>query len=116
MSSAPDKKSLYAEYVTERTKDLVLETINGFVLYRYLNDCQVYIVDVYVKPEFRKAGIASEMVGEIAAEAKAVGCTEMIVTVVPSTHGSTTSLKVVLAYGFQLLSATQDLIIFKKEL
>lgn len=115
MSSVQDK-SLYAQYVAERTGDHVLETEHGFALYRYISENRVYIVDIYVEPLFRKSGLASEMADQIAAEAKAKGCTEMIGSVVPSTKGSTTSLKVLLGYGFELLSSTNDIIFFKKEL
>lgn len=109
--------SLYAQYILERTNDRILETPSGYATYRYLPDGQsVYIVDIFTLPEDRKRGDAAALADSIACEAKARGCTEMIGTVVPSTKGSTTSLKVLLGYGFTLHSASNDVIVFKKEI
>lgn len=109
--------SLYANYLREKTNDEILETDKGFATYRYLdNDKTVYIVDIYVLPDFRNTHEASKMADSIIAEAKEKGCTKMIGSVVPSAKGSTASLKVLLAYGMTLDSSTNDFILFKKEL
>ena len=107
--------SLYAEYLRERTSDEILETSRGFATYRYL-DQTVYIVDIYVVPQFRQTGEASQMADAIAKEAKEKGCVKMIGSVVPSSRGSTNSVKVLLAYGMKLASSGQDFILFEKEL
>lgn len=108
---------LYADYLEERTNDFILcHEGYGFATYRYLNDKQVYIVDVFVSKEHRKLHIATQLADEIVLRAKEKGCVELIMTVVPSTKNSTTSLAVVLAYGMLLKSASQDLIIMKKDI
>jgi GNAT superfamily N-acetyltransferase len=76
----------------------------------------VYIIDIYVVPDFRKAGIASLLADQIADEAKAKGCTEMIGTVNPSCKGAKDSLKVLFAYGMDLQSCHDNVIICKKDL
>lgn len=108
--------SLYANYVRERTEDQIIENDVGFATYRYLNEKQVYIVDIYVLPEHRKLGDASAIADSICKDAKQRGCTELIGSVVPSAKGSTESLKVLLAYGMRLQSSAQDLILFKKDI
>ena len=108
--------SLYAEYLTERTNDQILEVENGFATYRFIDNDTVYIVDIYVKPEVRKSKLASVMADEIAIIAKERGCTKMLGTCNPSTKGSTTSLKVLFSYGMELLSASNDLIVVQKEI
>lgn len=108
--------SHYADYILERTNDKIIETDFGWATYRYIKQA-VYIIDIYVVPQKRKNGIAAYMADLIAEEAKKeFGCTEMLGTVVPSTKHSTTSLKVLLAYGMELHSATADLIVFRKEI
>ena len=107
---------MYEEYVLERNGDLILIEETGFAIYRYINENQVYIVDIYVKPEHRKTGLASEMADKIAREAKRRGRNEMLGTVVPSAKGSHRSLLVLLAYGMTLLSASADLIVLRKEI
>lgn len=107
--------SLYAEYLKERTEDKIIETADGFATYRYINDGKsVYIIDIYVVPELRKTGEASYLAEQVIKEAKTKGCTELIGTVVPSSKSSTTSMKVLLAYGMELQSADRDLVIFRK--
>ncbi len=109
--------SLYAEYVKERGIDEILETSQGFATYRYLNDgATVYIVDIYVMPEFRKTGVAAHLANCIALEAVGKGCTEMLGTVAPIAKGSTESLRVLLAYGMELQSISDGLIVFRKEI
>lgn len=108
--------SLYADYLRERTTDLILEDPKGFATYRYIDDKTVYIVDIYVVPEARKQGFASELANLIAEEAKAKGCTSMLGSVVPSAKGSTTSLKVLLGYGMRLDRSGDNYIFFRKDL
>ncbi len=109
--------SLYAQYILEKTNDMILETENGWATYRYINDDRsVYILDIYVVPEKRRSGEMSKMANEIAYLAKAKGCTEMIGTITPSTKHSTRSLKALLGYGMQLQSSINDFIIFRKDI
>lgn len=109
--------SMYGKYLTERTNDRILETGHGFATYRMLPEQKaVYIVDVYVERDFRKAGTASQMADEIAKIAKKEGFTKMLGSVVPSTKNSTDSMRVLLAYGMTVQSSSNDFIIFEKRL
>ncbi len=106
--------SLYSKYLRERTNDQIIDKQYGFATYRYV-DKSVYIVDIFVDPDFRNTHLATEMADEIVKEAKEKGCTELLGSVVPSTKNSTISLKVLLGYGMTLHAASNDFIVFKKE-
>lgn len=109
--------SLYAEYLKERTHDQILETEKGFATYRFLDEGKtVYIVDLYVKSEFRKTGEASKMADAICKAAKDQGAIKLLGSVGPSMKGSTESMKVLLAYGMTLESSGPDFILFRKEI
>lgn len=109
--------SLYKQYLEERTTDCIIESDHGFATYRYLDGFKtVYIIDIYVIPDQRKKGAASTLADMIAEEAKKMGAKEMLGTVVPSTKGSTVSLKVLLAYGFSLKSSGDNYIVMWKEI
>lgn len=108
--------SLYAEYLKERTKDEITEGDWGFITYRFTDEKTCYIVDIYVIPELRKQGVASDKAAIVMGLAKERGCTKLLGSVVPSTKGSTDSLKVLLAYGMRLDSCTNDFILFSKEI
>lgn len=106
---------MYGEYILEREGKNILESDKGFATYFYLGD-KCYIENIYVKQEFRKDGEASRLANEISNIAKEKGCTKLIGTVCPSVNGSTESLKVLLAYGFKLDSATTNFIALFKEI
>lgn len=109
--------SLYANYLMERTEDRIVECETGFATYRYLNDGKtVYIVDIYTVPDARGEGHATLLAEHISIEARKQGATELLGTVVPSAKGSTASLRVLLAYGMKLKSASDNLIIMRKDL
>lgn len=111
---------MYANYLRERTEDQIYETDFGFVIYRFLDPSTdpntVYIVDIYVKPDFRKSGKASEMADLVVAVAKKRGCTKLVGSVCPTTKGSHTSMLVLQGYGLKLDSCTNNFILFKKEI
>jgi hypothetical protein len=109
--------SMYAKYLKEKTQDQIVETDKGFVTYRYLADGKtVYIVDIYVLPDWRQTYAAKAMADNIVEEARKKGCNQLLGSVVPSNKSSTTSVKVLLAYGMNLVSSGNDLIFFKKDI
>lgn len=109
--------SMYAKYLTERTTDLILETEKGYATYRYLEDQKtVYIVDIFVEKEFRALGVATDLANAICNEARGKGYLKCLGSVVPSMKNSTISMKVLLGYGMQLESSTNNFILFKKDL
>lgn len=109
--------SLYGAYLQERSKDCILENEKGFATYRFINNGKsVYIIDIYVVPDYRRERVAADMADEIARIAREWGCTEMLGSVCPAANNSTTSLKVLLGYGMTLQSASDNFIVFRKEL
>jgi len=107
---------LYAQYLKEHHGDEIVFTDKGFATYRYISDDTVYIVDIYVLPEFRKSKEASLMADEIIALAKARGCKKMIGTVVPAARNSTDSVNVLLRYGMTLSHIDGGLVVFRKDI
>lgn len=109
--------SMYGDYIREHRNDGIVEREEGFATYRYLNNGEsIYIIDIYVRSDFRKTKVASEMADEIVAIGKKAGAIELLGTVVPSANHSTDSLRVLLGYGMSLQSASNDLVVFRKEI
>lgn len=109
--------SMWGDYIKEHRGDEIIENEQGFASYRRLPDRKaIYIVDIYIKPEFRKTKAASAIADEVVGIAIKEGCTQLLGSVVPFGKNATASLKVLLAYGFELESATADLIVFKKDI
>lgn len=107
--------SLYADYINERTGKEIVESDKGFATYYFHKD-GCYIEDIYVQPDYRKSGEASNMANKIAEIAKSKGINKLYGTVCPSANNSTDSLKVLLAYGFKLDSSISNLIALVKEI
>lgn len=108
--------SHYADYIRERTNKSIIETEAGFVVYLYTDKTTVYIEDIFITKDNRNKHLASELADKVILEAKERGCTKALGSVVPSANGSTTSLKVLLAYGMTLDNIQNDFIILRKEI
>ncbi|MEZ0208561.1 MAG: GNAT family N-acetyltransferase [Candidatus Paceibacterota bacterium] len=109
--------SLYARYILEREGKSIIEDERGFATYSFLPDLRaVYIEDIFVDKAFRNQNVASEYADQIATEAKSKNYKQLIGSVDPRAIGATSSLKVLLAYGFQLDSVAENLIYFKKQI
>ena len=108
--------SLYAKYLEERTDDRIIESEYGFATYRRLPNNQMYIVDIYILPEYRHQGLGSSIADEIARIADSEGCTELIGTINPSCKNATASISTLIAYGMEVSSSGENCVIFKKEI
>lgn len=107
--------SLYANYVKEREGKEILESEHGFATYQIAGP-ECYIKDIYIVPEMRTSGLAGKMADEIAVIAKEKGCKFLSGSVCPTANESTTSLRVLLSYGFKLAKSEVNLIWMVKEL
>jgi ribosomal protein S18 acetylase RimI-like enzyme len=105
--------SLYAEYIKERLNRSIVEDDKGFATYEFLGD-HCYVVDIYVKSEFRKSGVGSQYLKIIEKIASDHGYSKLLGSVKPSAKGSNDAIKAHLAYGFNILSSTDDAIFFEK--
>jgi predicted GNAT superfamily acetyltransferase len=109
--------SLFAKYILEREGKSIVEDERGFATYLFYPDLEaVYIEDIFVSQEFRNQNVARDYADQISAEAKLKGYKYLLGSVSPKANQATASLKVLLAYGFELDSVTKDLIYFKKRL
>ena len=111
-----DSESNYALYIKEREPSKkIIENKKGFATY-IINIRECYLVDVFVKQEYRKSGESFKFVESVAKIAKDAGCKFLTTSASPTAAGSTSSLKVILSHGFELDSSINNLIFFKKEL
>lgn len=110
--------SLYGKYVKERENREIVETDHGFATFQYCGyeNTECYIIDLYVLPDHRKKGVASQLADRIAEMAKEKGCQYLSGSVDPTANGATDSVKTLLAYGFDVAAVSEKLIWFKKEL
>lgn len=107
--------SLYPLYLKEREGIEVLEKEQGFATYKVRShDC--YIIDIYVVPEARKSGLASQMANEIAEIAKANGIKILTGSVDTRDKEALRNEKVLLAYGMRKAQQEDHMIYFYKEL
>lgn len=110
--------SMMSEYWKEREDRETLEDEFGFLTFTMANETDCYIVDLWVRPEYRKLGKAAAYADRVCDYARRNGKTRLIGSVDPTTNGATESLKVLLAYGMRLLGISGDgkLIYFVKDI
>jgi GNAT superfamily N-acetyltransferase len=107
--------SNYALYIMEREGKHILEDEKGFATYLFTAS-HCYIEDIYVRPEYRKSNVASSYADQISQIARKKGYTKLLGSVCPQAFGAAASTRVLLAYGFELLSSEKNIIYFEKSL
>lgn len=107
--------SLYADYIKERENKECIDNEYGFITYK-ISGADSYIVDFYVRPEYRRTGKGTELANLAAEAAKASRCTRLLGSVIPDTNNSTESMKALMWYGFKLLWARENFIMLFKEI
>lgn len=105
---------MYKEFFEELgTK--VIETEYGWANYIFYGE-SCYVENVYIKPEFRKKGMASAIVDTIGKIAKENGCINLLTTTNTKKDGVERSIQVILSYGFKYLRSDEGSIWYFKEL
>jgi GNAT superfamily N-acetyltransferase len=107
--------SLFSEYIKEKLDKNTIEDERGFITY-FFTDKGCVAEDLYVKPDFRRQGVATELVDAVFAIAKEKGCKKVFTGTIPTAKDSTESIKFILAYGFKLSDSTHNYIMFSKEI
>lgn len=107
--------SQYKRYTEERSDSKIIEDKHGFIKYRIVEN-GVYIEDIFIEKEFRKSQKASKLADEVCEIAKKSGYKIVFGSVCTDAKGSTTSIKVLLGYGMEVHSASNNMIYFKKSI
>ena len=109
--------SLFGEYIKETQDKEIIEDEFGFATYYPAFDNQyMYIEDIYVKKGSRNKNRAASYADRIAEKAKAQGIKKLLGSVNMQIKDPTRSAKVLLAYGFSIIEAKNDIIYFEKEI
>lgn len=107
--------SLYSDYVIETNLKKIIEKEWGFATYHFRGQ-ECYIEDIFVTPDNRKVNAASDLAREIEQIAKEAGCKYLTGSVNTAIKDPTTSIRVLLSYGFKFLKSEPSIIWFVKEL
>lgn len=110
------KKSMYAEYIKERCGRGILETKQGFATFDYISQDVVYIVDIYVKPKFRKSHVAAGMADIIVEQAVKDGKKFLLGSVDVTAKCAEASMKVLEAYGMRIHKVAEPMIFYVKQI
>ena len=107
---------LYKQYLLEREDSHLIYDDKGFVVYKYCDDKIAYIVEIFVKKDFRKKGIASMYANKVVEIVKKKGYNKLLGSVSPLANGSESSEKVLIAYGMKYTKTRDGLKWFFKEI
>lgn len=107
---------MWLDYIRERTYKQVIEKEKGFAIYfPHPSENAMYIEDIYVLPEFRNTKVATELLNEVIDLAKIQKLKYILGSNCPNTKGATSSMKAMLASGFELYKIQGDLILLRRE-
>lgn len=107
--------SLYSDYLKELGTSGIIEEDNGFATYNILGK-ECYLTQIYITPDARKTGLASKLADKVADIGISNGCQVMTGSVNTKIKDPTSSMKVLLAYGFKLLRSELGIIWFIKNI
>ena len=107
---------MYADYIRERSNDIIIEDETGFIQFRFLNEKQVFIVELYVLPEFRRSGLGSKLADRVVAFAKIQGCVELLAAVWVESKNSKISILSCIGYGMLPYGTSGESLLFRKEI
>lgn len=105
---------MWAAYQKELWGYETLEVESGFIVYKVFDD-HIFLVELYVSPEFRREGLGSRLTKEIEALAKKLDKKTLASRIDITQGGAADSLKAHLAYGFVPYLAESGKIWMKKE-
>lgn len=108
-------KSLYAQYILEKTERKIIESDDGFITYE-IDGERCYIADIFVVKEKRLQGIAMKMCLQVGEIAIAQGCKFIIGTVQVMDKESTESLNACIKMGMRLVRADNGFVYLIREL
>lgn len=101
------KKPLYAEYILERENSHYYENDFGFVTYKEENT-SVYLMDMYIKPEFRKKGNGRQFVQYVENIAREWNKTSVITSISLEGKGIEASTQAILFCGFKFYNINEN--------
>ena len=108
--------SLWSSYYKERLNwDSIEVEGQGFVLYA-IRPPLASIEDIYIAPQFRKSNLALGLANQVSSLAREAGCSELRTQVWLGTKGSERAVRTNIAYGFKMIEANNNCILFSKEL
>lgn len=106
---------LYKEYILEREAAHLFYNDFGFITWEYLSK-SVHIIDIYIRPEYRKSGKGKELEKVVLDEAKTRGYKTIICSACTDTNNWHTSLEILKKVGYQEMLRESNMIWLFKEL
>jgi hypothetical protein len=106
---------MYAAYLEELGAKHLYRNDKGFALYSFVEE-NCYIEEIYILPKYRGAKEFAVICDNITSIAREKGCKKLLGSVVPTINNSTRSLGMLLSYGAKLVSASNNFIVFSKEI
>lgn len=108
--------SHYANYIREREDKGIIENEKGFVTYKIFDNGEIYLQDIYVAPEYRTSGVATELADKVVEIGREHGSKLLVGSVCVDDLNATRNMKVFLAYGMQIYKNVGIMIFLKKDI
>lgn len=105
--------SLYGNYISERSNGKILENDFGFIAYR-TDQGECYIIEMYIKPEFRRSKKGTELFSELELIARKERSRRIVAGIYIEDACSTITIAAAISAGFKIFSANGGIIQIEK--
>lgn len=107
--------SIFAEYNSEMKNKFTIENEHGFLVYS-IDQSIIYFEEIFVRPEFRKTGVGSEMCDFALEIGKSKGCKQLLCSVDVQIKDATNCVRRLIDWGMILYSLRGTVIYFMKDI
>ncbi len=106
---------MYAQYVRERLGREIIYNDKCFLVYT-INGDELYVVEIFVRSEFRKTGAMKDLINQVEAIAKEKKCKHITGTIYTDTLGATESLVYCISHGMKVHGTKEEdcIVLIKK--
>ena len=106
-------KSNYGLYLEELEGIEIIESNRGFASYK-IKDDELWVYDVFVRPDYRGCGIASRYFQELEHIARNNDCRAMVTLTNMNNNGWEKSTQMLKDHGYKIFSTLEDGTLFLK--
>lgn len=109
--------SMYKDYIENQIDNrFVHETEKGFIVYNTFSADECQLEEIYIKPEYRRQGIAKEFYDFASEHARKLDCKYLKGSIVTGVNMAEESCMCLLKYGYKFWYTDNNIIYLKKEL
>lgn len=107
---------MFADYLHERYGQENIVWDQGFISYEFIDSNTVFVNHLYVRPEFRRTNLGTELGDAVVKIAREKGCKYLIGGVDLNANLANEAILSFISYGMGVYKSDNEFIYFRKEI